>query len=108
MDKSALQRWRALDARVVLLAFADYARRDETFTPVKDARTERWHVTVASKEFHFVITGPKYWDEFGLAGGGGAIDLVMHLFNCAYRDAVRRLLRSPLNSQRDLQRAAHQ
>jgi hypothetical protein len=91
VDNLTLDSWRHVDAVEVLLAFADYAKQDNSFAPIKDPRTQRWHATVGERELHLVLTGSKFWDEFAGVGGGGAIDLVMHLFNCRYRKAVRLL-----------------
>lgn len=74
----------------VLPRLASYAKRDASFTPVKNTSSERWHV-VANGEFELVVTGPKFWDVRGNVGGGGAIDLAVHIWGCSYRAAIRRL-----------------
>ena len=79
-----------MDLTEVLPRLASYAKRDATFAPAKDTRSERWHV-LAEGEFELVVTGPKFWDVRGNVGGGGAIDLAMHLWDCSYRAAIRRL-----------------
>ncbi|HDR2761592.1 TPA: hypothetical protein QCJ74_005000 [Enterobacter mori] len=47
-----------------------YWKRDPGFVPVKDKATVRLNVSI---------------------GGGGAIDLAMHLFRLSFVDAVKRL-----------------
>jgi hypothetical protein len=96
VDKSALERWRAIDAHVVLAAIAGYARRDPDFVPNRDPRTQRWHAVLDQREFVLLVTGPKFWDESARTGGGGAIDLVRHLSNCDFLGAVRKLRSSGL------------
>lgn len=91
MDNSNLERLRQLAARGALLALADYAKQDETFVPVKDPRTERWHARVDACEFELLLTGPKFWDVRQSVGGGGAIDLAIHLFDCTFKEAIRRI-----------------
>lgn len=89
--ESSLVRWRALDAVCVLEAVADYAKRDETYAPTKDSTSTRWHATVLGHDFELLLTGPKFWDTRANTGGGGAVDMVMHLARCDFREAVRRV-----------------
>jgi hypothetical protein len=53
--------------------------------------TTRWHATVGGHDFEILCTGPKFWDGRAVRGGGGAIDLAMHLFGVDFKDAVGRL-----------------
>ena len=70
---------------------------DATYVPVKDSCSRRWHVTTASGEFEILTTGPaKWYDTRAKKGGGGAIDLAMHLLQLSFVDAVRFL-----NKRRD-------
>lgn len=91
LDEAALARWRSLPAIDVLLSFASFAKEDRTYKPVDARITSRWHATVAQSEFELLLTGPKFWDTRAKAGGGGAIDLVMHLTGSDFRAAVREL-----------------
>lgn len=91
VDKSVLERWRALESADVIRACATYAKADATYVPVKSSGSSRWHVRVDSTEFELLCTGSKYWDTRQSKGGGGAIDLVMHLTGLTFKAAVRRL-----------------
>jgi len=44
VDKSDLTRWQSLDAAVVLIALADYAKEDVSYVPRLNTRSSRWHV----------------------------------------------------------------
>ena len=57
IDGAVLARWRSLDAATAVAAIADHAKRDQTFKPVKDATTSRWHVTVDGNEFELLLLG---------------------------------------------------
>ena len=92
MDNSILKRWRSLDAVGVVSALADYAKRDPSFSPIKSINTERWHVSMGGRDFELLLTGPKFWDTRESAGGGGAVDLAMHLAGLRFKDAVRLLV----------------
>ncbi len=46
-----------------------------------------------------MLTGPKFWDVRSNVGGGGAVDLVMYLWGCSYRAAIRRLGNLQLEAQ---------
>jgi hypothetical protein len=87
-----LQRLRGLDARVVLPLVCEHAKRDSTFIPSKNPRSQRWHCYAGGGDFELLLTGPKWFDTRGRHGGGGAIDLVMALLRLPFVDAVRLLL----------------
>ena len=91
INEKSIARWRALNAVCVLEAIADYAKRDETFAPTKDPTSTRWHATVLGQDFELLLTGPKFWDTRANIGGGGAVDMVMYLARCDFREAVRRI-----------------
>lgn len=91
MDKSTLERWRVADAAKVLVVIADHAKQDRTYSPQKNVHSTRWHVNCNGFDFELLLTGPKFWDTREGTGGGGAIDLVMHLHKESFKHAVRRL-----------------
>lgn len=91
MDNLTLAEWRRVELTSLLPSITDYAKRDSTFVPDKDPRTQRWHVSADGRDFELLLTGPKFWDTRGGVGGGGAIDLVMHLASVDFRSAVKRL-----------------
>ena len=91
VNRTALERWRTLDAVTVLTAVAEYAKLDPTFAPTKCDGTTRWHISVAGLDFELLLTGSKFWDTRSSVGGGGAVDLVMHLVGVGFKNAVRLL-----------------
>ena len=91
MDKSLARKWRSLDLVDVIPRLAVHARPDASYVPVRDLRSQRWHVS-ANGDFELLLTGPKFWDARAMIGGGGAVDLTMHIWRCSYRSALRRLL----------------
>ena len=86
--ESELERWRGLDARVVIEALAEYAKADTTFRPISSQGTERLYVTAAGAEWELLVNGPKWFDTRARKGGGGAVDLVMHLWSASFKQAV--------------------
>lgn len=96
VDSGELGRWRSLDAAVVLTAISDHAKRDPTFEPIKDRTTTRWYANVAGRDFELLLTGPKFFDTRAEVGGGGAIDLVMHLLRADFKSATGALRRKGL------------
>lgn len=91
MDNLTLLRWHSLDAAETVQKLCDYAKRDAAYSPVGASGSSRWHVRVGNDEFELVLTGQKYWDTRAQRGGGGAIDLAMHLFGGGFRRAARML-----------------
>ncbi len=88
VDSGEIGRWRGLDAAVALSALADHAKRDSTFEPIKDRTTTRWHANVAGRDFELLLTGPKFFDTRAETGGGGAIDLAMHVLRADFKTAT--------------------
>jgi hypothetical protein len=76
----------------VLALLAIYYKADPTYVPVKDPRGRRWHVRTPCGEFEILTSGPhKWYDTRANRGGGGAIDLAMHLWQLSFVDAVKLL-----------------
>ena len=83
-----LNHWQSLDSLVVLKVLASYAKEDQSYVARRNSRSSRWHLQVDGKEFEILCTGPKFWDMRANAGGGGAVDLVMHLFGVDFKRAA--------------------
>jgi hypothetical protein len=64
---------------------------DPNFSPQKNPATVRLHVTVGAGVVELLATGVRWYDVRERKGGGGAIDLTMHLLGVSFVDAVRRL-----------------
>ena len=94
VDNSSLERWRALDALWVLEKLGCYAKTDNTFKPLSAQGTLRCHVDVEGQHFELLLRGPKFFDTRLQHGGGGAVDLVMHVHHLDFKratDLLRRL-----------------
>ena len=74
-----------------------YWKKDADFLPLKNQTTVRVHVTVDGGVVELLITDLKWYDTRAALGGGGAIDLTLHLLRLSFVDAVR-LLASHVNS----------
>lgn len=93
VDNLALERWRALDALVVLEKLGGYLKVDPTFEPLTVHSTQRYHVNVDGEDFELLLQGPKFFDTRLQLGGGGAVDLVMHVRHVNFKDAAELLRR---------------
>lgn len=96
VDNSALEHWRSLDCVVVLHAFADHLKEDRAFVPRRRAGATRWHVSATGVDYELLCTGPRFFDTRAGRGGGGAVDLVTHMFQVDFRHAVALLRRKGL------------
>ena len=96
VDNSDLTRWHSLDAAAVLKVLADYVKEDPTYVPRLNTHSSRWHASVAGNDYEILCTGPKFWDQRANHGGGGALDLAMHLFGISFKKAARLLAESNL------------
>lgn len=86
---AALARLREQPNEEVLARLAIDLKADSTFVPVKDVSSRRWHVHAAGGDFEILTTGFKWYDTRTGKGGGGAIDLTMHLLGLSFVEAVR-------------------
>jgi len=91
-SRATLASLREIPSEDALALLATYCKADPTYVPVKDAGSRRWHGRTACREFEVLTTGPKWWDSRAGKGGGGAIDLAMHLLDLSFVDAVKLLI----------------
>ena len=77
-----------MSANDAIAALARHAKADPTYVPVANKRTRRWHVGVNGRDYELLTTDCKFWDTRAGVGGGGAIDLAMHLLATDFRGAV--------------------
>jgi hypothetical protein len=90
--QAALTSLRDIPSDEALPLLSIYCKADPLYVPVKDPRSRRWHVLTARGEFEILTTGPaKWYDTRAKKGGGGAIDLTMHLLQISFVDAVKLL-----------------
>nr|WP_180727390.1 hypothetical protein [Paraburkholderia sp. PGU16] len=90
-DAATLTRLRAMPLSVALEFLSVHAKTDTTYLPLKDKHSRRWHVKTLRGEFEILITGSKWYDTRAQIGGGGSIDLAMHLLGLSFVDAVTHL-----------------
>jgi hypothetical protein len=74
-----------------LALLAVHVKSDPTYLPAKNADSRRWHARTTHGEFEVLTTGPKWYDTRAKKGGGGAIDLAMHVLGLSFVDAVKLL-----------------
>jgi hypothetical protein len=91
-DRATLTPLREMPSEDALALLAIHCKADPTFQPVKRATTRRWHVRTTGGEFELLTTGAKWWDTRAGKGGGGAIDLAMHVLGVSFVDAVQLLI----------------
>lgn len=94
LTSADLARWRSLDALEALRFLADYVKEDATFKPTHSSSTRRVHATAAGADWELLVDGPKFYDTRAKTGGGGAIDLVMHLWRVPFKKAATKLQRA--------------
>jgi len=88
VDNSTLRHWRALDALSVLQKLECHLKADITFRPRDAQGTQRYHINANGRDFELLVCGPKFFDTRLKRGGGGAVDLVMHLHQVDFKTAA--------------------
>ena len=85
----SMQLTQVLDKLGMQLGF--YWRCDTDFQPIKDMRTQRLYVSRHGAVWELLVTGAKWWDARAGRGGGGGIDLVIHLAGLDFVNTVKLL-----------------
>ena len=91
-DRATLTPLREMPSEDALVLLAIHCKPDSSYQPVKEPTTRRWHAHTSGGEFEILTTGPKWYDTHAKIGGGGAIDLAMHVLRLPFVDAVRILI----------------
>jgi hypothetical protein len=91
-DAATLTRLREMAAGDALALLAIHVKADPTYVPLKADHSRRWHASTTRGEFELLTTGPKWYDTRTHRGGGGAIDLAMHVLGLSFVDAVKHLM----------------
>ncbi len=86
-----LEELRAMPVVAALDALSLYWKHDPDFLPVKDKATARLNVVIGGSAVELLATGPKWYDTRAEKGGGGAVDLTMHLLRLDFVAAVKHL-----------------
>jgi hypothetical protein len=91
-DRATLTPLREMRSEDALALLAIHCKPDSSYQPVKQPTTRRWHAHTSGGEFEILTTGTKWYDTRAKVGGGGAIDLAMHVLRLPFVDAVRILI----------------
>jgi hypothetical protein len=88
----ATLKWlREMASQEALALLAIHLKVDPTYLPIKDPDSRRWHACTTHGEFEILTTGAKWYDTRANQGGGGAIDLAMHVLGLSFVNAVKLL-----------------
>jgi len=88
---ATLTRLREMPGDDALALLVIHVKADPTYMPLKADHSRRWHIRTLHGEFEILTTGPKWYDTRAHKGGGGAIDLAMHVLGLSFVDAVKHL-----------------
>jgi hypothetical protein len=97
VNSATLKALREMPSAEALVLLAVHAKMDAAYAPIKDARSRRWHASTTCGDFEILTTGAKWWDTRARKGGGGAIDLAMHLLQLSFVEAVQLLTERQLS-----------
>jgi len=87
VDRATLARLRATWSEDALALLAIDLKADRDYRPIKDQASRRWHAHTERGDFEILTTGHRWYDTRARKGGGGAIDLVMHVGDLSFVDA---------------------
>lgn len=93
LSKQEIEVLRSIPFPQIFDAFDFRWKFDNEFKPTKaNPKTKRLVIdTDEGFQFELLVTPPKWYDTRAKKGGGGAIDLVMHLRECSFTKACEEL-----------------
>lgn len=86
-----LSPFREMASEAALVLLSSDIKVDPTYVPAKNPNSRRWQVRTTYGEFGLLTTGHQWYDTRAKKGGGGAIDLAMHILGLSFVDAVNHL-----------------
>lgn len=87
-----VNRVRNLNLVEVLSSLCTYVTQDKTYEPRRNERSQLYVAEVNGRRFNnLLITEARWFDLDAKKGGGGAIDLTMHLMKVNFVQAVKLL-----------------
>lgn len=90
-DQNAVLRARLLSIEESLSRLGLYWKEDRDFHPLKDSATKRLYISIGNRVVELLVTNLKWYDVTAKHGGGGAIDLAMHLCATDFVTAMKSL-----------------
>jgi len=94
-DDAFLEELRAVPILDALSQLGLYWKFDPNFQPIKNVNTKRIYVSVGSRVVEVLLTDQKWYNPKLGVGGGGCIDLTMHLLHLDFVQAVKALSKHP-------------
>ena len=88
VDNLTLERWRTLDAQLVLEKLGCHVKAGTTVEPLSAQGTQRYHVNADGQDFELRLRGSKFFDTRLQRGRGGAVNLVMHVRHVDFKGAT--------------------
>lgn len=88
-DEAEITRLRALSVKETLRVLGLYWKLDPDYVPNNNPESIRINVSALENSFEIIATGDKWFDTRARRGGGGAIDLTMHLYATTFPKAVK-------------------
>lgn len=99
-DDADLDRLRKVSIPDALIRLGLYWKVDPDFQPEKNSNTQRLYVSVGSRVVELLVTDMKWYDSRAGKGGGGGIDLAMHLLGLDFVHAVKALIKVVIGERR--------
>lgn len=91
IDPQQLEALRNLSVTELALVLGLPCSRDITYQSQRHAHSVCYRIMVSAKIYQIISTGSKWFSALQGVGGGGAIDLTMHLYGEPYQAALQRL-----------------
>ena len=99
-----LKRLREVPLLKALDALELHYQHDPDYKPRKSQESIRVIVSVKDLVYTLQITGMRWYDMHSKDGGGGAIDLTMHLMKCDFFQAAKLLQKSLVQREAERQK----
>lgn len=91
IDPDLVSRLRSLPVEKMARILGLHFKQDKSYEPTKFPNSKCYHISLENQVFEIIVTGLKWYSVHRKFGGGGAIDLTMHIFNDSFTRAYNRL-----------------
>lgn len=90
-DKDLIARFRMMSVEQTALTLGLYCKQDKEYRSTTHKHSSCFHISKDSEVFEIITTELKWYSTHRGCGGGGGIDLAMHLFGECFKAALLRL-----------------
>jgi len=96
-DDELITRFRVMTVEKAAQVLGLYCKKDAHYESTTHRNSKCYHISKDGEVFEIIVTQLKWFSTRRGVGGGGAIDLTMHIYGEPFKAALNRLIKSQEN-----------